>query len=75
MTQLADQAAVLVAALASLVSLGVLVGTRSWRLASVVLADLLLAAGLLRLSAVASWSSIGAAVALLGMRVLLGLRR
>lgn len=75
MRHVADQAAVLVAVAAVVVAASVLTTTRSWRLSSAVLADLLLAAGLLRLSADASWASLGAALALLGVRALLGITR
>jgi hypothetical protein len=67
---LAQQGAVLVSASAVVVSVLVWLVTRAWDPAVPVLLELLLAAGLLRLSAAADWRAIAAAAAIVAIRTL-----
>lgn len=69
---LAEAAAQLVTAAALLVAAALWVSTRSWQPTVPVLLELLLAAGLLRLGAGDSWQAIGAAAAIVVIRVVVG---
>ncbi|MGN6415039.1 hypothetical protein [Flexivirga sp.] len=72
MTALIGGLVPLVTAFALLCAFAVLVVTRSVRTALPVLLDLLLVAGLLRLSATSSWAAIGTAAAVVAVRKVAG---
>lgn len=71
MTAILDQVAIAITAVGLLVAVVVLVSSRSWRAAIGVLAELLVAAGLVRLSAEPGWDRLTAAAAILVLRRLL----
>jgi ABC-type siderophore export system fused ATPase/permease subunit len=72
MTELLSSLAMLLAGSAVVIGLLAFVATRSLRASLPALLDLLLAAGLLRLSASPDWTAIGTAAAIIGIRKLVG---
>lgn len=71
MTAVLDQVALVITALGVVAAAAVLLGSRSRRAAIGVLAEMLVAAGLVRLAAEPSWDRLAAAAAILVVRRLI----